>query len=230
MTTIKTLALQTIRLLEGGGRVVDGDYDERVVMRHIRQAVASQIKADWVASREFGDLNVGAQMIGVFRGCEVQEDTEYEGRNYINLPGAYVNIYNGKGIQRVRPQTKSPSKNRAMIPINPFDMDLYEAIESGIEVLRGQFCWEPSRDRIYFTEKNDKTLLDEGIKKVEVTMVTIDPNTVGDNDNYPIPQDMEQAVIAQVLQLYGYTGQEVDDMLNDNNSTKRDKIDGRTVA
>jgi hypothetical protein len=228
MTTFKTLAAQVIRILTDNGRTQDSRLDDRVIIRELRQAASEMIKAEWVVSkREFGETSaISGQFIGKFRGVEilVDEDTK---ENYCVIPGSYINLYSGKGILRVSPSSRRLDQ-KAMIPILPHEMDIYRNLNSGKEVMKGNFCFFVEGPRLYFSEMNKKTLLDRGIKKVDIVMATMDPQTVGDDQNYPMPADMEMSVMKAVLQIHGLNFQE--DMLNDGNDTTKNKVDDRTLA
>jgi len=87
-------------------------------------------------------------------------------------------------------------------------------------VLRSQWCAELDRYKIWFSKKNEETLIEGGIDKVEIRMVVVDPATLDEDDPFPISPAQELDVIKEVLMLHGYTAKEVADLVNDNIPTK----------
>jgi hypothetical protein len=153
--------------------------------------------------------------IATYSNLEVQEDEDRQ-RCFIDMPAHPVMLLGNVGIQEVRPQTGDPSKDVAMIPIMPHEAELFRSLTVGLEVMKDQFCWEPDRSKIWFTDANNETLLEAGVDEVEVKMIVIDPAQVDDTDVLPIPASMELDVIKGVLSLHGFTTKEQADLINNN--------------
>jgi hypothetical protein len=214
MTTLRKLASQVIRLLSAGPKTKDSKLSEAYIQTEIRQVTHKLIKGEWFASKNDNDHVVNHLYVGTYRDIEVQLD-EDRNRCYALLPCYPIALPNHLGIQEVKPQTTNVHEYVAMIPINPQELELFRSLNVGQEILSDQWTYEPARDRVWFTERNDETLLDAGIEDVEMRLVVIDPAQIDENDNYPIDPALEIDLIKEVLMLHGYTTKEAADLIND---------------
>jgi hypothetical protein len=87
-----------------------------------------------------------------------------------------------------------------MIPTRPQEMEVYrDTITSALE---GQFSWNAQDDRIYFTKRYNKTLLQEGIKQVIVSKVTVANENIGMTDVLPISPDQRKEIVDATIDKY----------------------------
>lgn len=219
-TTLNKLSEQVIWLLEKGAKPIDSKLNKQVIARELRQIIHKVIKGEWRQAQADDDKTVDSHYIATFKNITVQLDEDYD-KCYSVLPAGYIYLYNHTGIQQVRPMTGDRNVDRPMIPINPGDSFLYDQLNSGREVLKGQWCYEPDRDKVWFTEKNGHKLTDAGIDKVEIKMVSIDPSDVEDTDTLPLPPELEHDVLMAALALHGYNPQEAADVITDGNPDRR---------
>lgn len=216
MTTKRKLAAQIIRLLSAGTKSKDSTLSERYIFEEIQQVTHRLLRLSWFENRNLGNFDANHLMIATYDTVAVLND-DTRNRNYCALPAYPENIPGGYGAQSVRPLTGNVSVDVDMIPIQPHELSMFRSLSVGMEILKDQFCWELDRDKIWFTERNNKTLLESDIDNLEVKMLVIDPSQVEADDNYPVPPGMEFDIIKEVLALHGYTSKEVADMVNNNN-------------
>lgn len=216
MTTPKKLAYQIIRLLSNGTRPKDSNLNEDYIIAEVRQVAHAKIKGEFYQLKNEGENSISHLYIGTYSNVEVELDQDRE-RCYIDLPAVHMNLPGGLGIQEVRPQTGDIATDVAMIPILPNEIELFRSLNVGSEIFKDQWCFEPSRDKIWFTECDNETLLEAGIEEVEVKLVVLDPAQIGDNDTLPVPPEMEMDIIKDVLLLHGYNPQQAADLINNNN-------------
>jgi len=215
MTTLKKLQYQIDRLLSAGPKTRDSKLSPKYIQTEIVQVANALIKAEHFTKMKMGERDVDALKIATYSNLEVKAD-DFFGRNYIELPAYPENLPDGLGIQQVKPMTGNPTDDRAMVIIMPNEVEIFSELLVGMEVMKDQFCAQPDRDKIFFTERNGETLIDSGVKEVELQMVIIDPATLDENDRFPISPAQEIDVIQRVLQLHGYSAKEVTDLINDN--------------
>lgn len=217
MTTKKKLAAQIMRLLSGGNKTKDSNLNELYIIEEIGQVCHKLIRGEYFELKNAFDEPLQHTYIATYTNVTVTNDTQRQ-RNYALLPARPMHLPGGLGIQEVRPYTGKPAKDVPMIPIMPHEISLFSGLNTGMEIFKDSYCWEPDRDRVWFTEKNDATLIDNSITAVEIKMAVIDPAQVGTTDELPISPEMEIDVISQVLALHGYTGKEAEDLVNNDNS------------
>lgn len=214
MTSLKKLQYQIDRLLSAGPKTKDSKLSAKYIQTEIIQVANGLIKLEHYQKMNRGERDVNALCIATYEGLVVKDDDKY-GRNYIDLPAYPENLPDGLGIQQVKPETGNPTDDRAMVIIMPNEIEIFGELLFGMEILKDQFCAQPDRNKIFFTPKNDETLIDAGIATVELQMVIIDPAQLDEEDPFPISPAQEMDVIKGVLQLHGYTTKEVADLVND---------------
>lgn len=216
MATLNSLAHEVIRLLSSGTPSKDSNLNKDYIIAELRQAIHFRIKGDYFQQKNDGSSDVSYHYIATYPDLPVLFD-EDKNRCYIDMPSYAILLPGGLGIQEVRPQTGDIEKDVAMIPIMPHEFELFRSLSVGLEVMIDQFCWEPDRSKIWFTEANNETLLEAGIETVGMKSVVIDPADVGDDDVLPIPPELELTVMQDVLQLHGYNAVKPADITNNGN-------------
>lgn len=216
MATTQKLGAQIIKLLSAGTKPRDSKIREKYIYVEILQVVHKLIRGEYFEFKNADDPALNHLYIATYPNITVSSSEQYT-RNYALLPASPLYLPGGIGIQQVRPYTGDIDKDVAMIPIQPHELELFRSLNAGLEIMKDQWCFEPDRDRVWFTENNNKTLLETNIDKVEIKLAVIDPAQVTPTDPLPIPPSMEIDVIQGVLALHGYTAKEATDMVNDGN-------------
>ena len=214
MTTKKKIAAQVIRLLSGGNPTKDSNLNEKYIMEEVGQVAHKLIKGEYYELKNAFDEPLQHTYIATYTNITVTNDTQRQ-RNYALLPARPMHLPGGLGIQEVSPYTGKPAIDVPMIPLMPHEISLFRGLNTGMEIFKDSWCWEPDRDRVWFTEMNDETLIDKSITAVEMKLAVIDPAQVGETDELPVCPEMEIDIIREVLALHGYTGKEVQDLVND---------------
>jgi hypothetical protein len=221
-TTPRKLRTQITQLLERGPKTTDSKLSERHIQTQILQACGKVLKTQWYEDRKLGaDHNVNHLCIATYTDVAITLD-EDRGRCFALLPASPEPLPGGLGVQEVKPwKAGDPSEERAMIPLAYGDRELLAGLTAGEEILSDSFCYELDRDRVWFTEKDNETILDAGIDEVEMKLVIIDPAEYDDNDTLPLSPSQEFEVLKEVLLLNGFNPAQIADVTNDGNPNKR---------
>lgn len=215
-TTLNKMRAQVKRLLSAGTTPKDSKLSDAYIIEELRQVSYGLLKLEWYNSKNADDNSVLPLCIATYENVAVVNDTTRK-RNYCVKPAYSMNLPGGIGIQQVKPMTGIPGIDVAMIPVQPHEWELFRSVLAGAEVMKDQFTYEEDRNKIWFTKKGEKTLLQCNITAVEIKMLTHDPSQIDPDDNYPVPPEMEMEMIKGVLLLHGYTPQKAADLVNNDN-------------
>jgi len=217
--TLGILSDRIYRLLKRGDIQRDAEFDMRDIQYWIRDSAAKLILGQWKSNRD-ENKNIDTRYVSTFP-VAVQKDAQ--GNNYINIPvDNWINLPDGSGIQSVRPDPANLATNRtknsemlAFIPIPNRYLDIFYSLPAS--ALENKFGWMIRNKQIFFTKKQDRTLLDWGIKGVLTEIVTLDPLAVGENDPFPISEDLIDPLIRDVLAIFTGTETMPKDLTNNQN-------------
>jgi hypothetical protein len=219
MATLRTLTAQVKRLLSSGPQTRDSKLSDAYIQQEIVQVAHKLLKLSYFEEKNAGDHSISHHCIATYTGVAVVNDAN-RNRNYALLPARPMNLPGGMGLLEAKPETGDPHEDVAMVIIQPFELEMFRSLNVGLEVMSDQFCVELDRDRVWFTERNDETLLDAGIETVELKMPIIDLNQIDPDDTFPIGPDMEMDIIKEVCILHGYNPNAPVDNLNNLAPTK----------
>lgn len=211
ITTVKTLAQQVIEAYNRGAQSRDSTLDIREVMRVVRDSASYVMKGEWYAGKKLGMSHIGSHFVAKLP-AKVQKDEQ--GNCYADIPCAYIALPNDMGVLRVKPKTGKENVDVEMIPIPNGTWDIYRGLAAGS--LEGQWGYEIERDRVRFTRKRKKTLLEENIKDVTMYLVTMEPSSVADDDPFPMSPDTRQMILERAMQHFGIQESRPQDVINDN--------------
>jgi hypothetical protein len=209
--TLQFLSQLVIRRLSKGLQSKDSRLDEREIAEALRLKLSSAVKGQWYEGKKMGEQTANPRFIGSYTVPVVNDATEK--KNCIEIPVPYMFFPDGTGLWSVTPVTNNVAINRAMIPVTPEQMEIYRGTATyGVE---GQFTWYALGDKIYFSKRWDKTLLENNVKNVLLKMVVVAPDSVGMTDILPISPDQREeivsAVVADYAQLLGIMADEKND-------------------
>lgn len=222
MSSIRGIAERIQRIISGGNTPRDSQFHDLDVQYLVRDTAAKLIKGEWFAERTEGGKDIDARYVVPFYGLTVLVDSD-TGENYIEMPvDEYIRLPYGAGIRSIRPASSGTKtkrtkqvETRAFIPIpNRFE-DIYWQLPAGS--LEGIYGWMLRKDKVYFTKRYDKTLLEYDISKVTMDVVSADPKAIDIEDNLPLSSEMVQLLIVEVTQILTQGAPEVVDQINDNN-------------
>jgi len=198
MTTLRKLSSQVIRLLSAGPKTKDSKLSEAYIQQEILQITHKLLRLQYFEEKNGGEHSLSHHCIATYTGVTVANDTS-RNRNYALLPARPMNLPGGMGLLEARPETGDIHEDVAMVIIQPFELEMFRSLNVGLEVMSDQFCVELDRDRVWFTERNDETLLDAGIDTVELKMPIIDLNQIEPDDTYPVGPDMEIDILKDTV-------------------------------
>ena len=137
-------------------------------------------------------------------------DTQSDLQATATLPAQPINLPRGMGVWRVYSR-KNPSVS--WIPIQAGSTFMLDGmIDDSIDLLNTYEYFD--NKTLYFNSTVGEIPTD-----MKVQMVVVDPDQISETDLLPIPADMEEDVILDVLKIVGMNEQE--DNLNDGNPNRR---------
>ena len=215
--TARQLAEQVLGLLNAHRLTRDIHVDEREVISRIRDAGSTLIRNRWYTMKNDGEITyMPFTYIATMEGVEVKEDND--GNNYSDLPVQVDDLPDESGIQSIEPEGKDVEVEREpMIPIPTMARQILKRLPAG--VLEHRFGYEPRGNKVYYTERLGKTLLDENIDTVTMHVVTTGPEAVADDAPFPVSPHSRNELILNVLQMFGLSQQQAEDVVNDNMKT-----------
>ncbi len=216
MVTLRKLCFQVKRLLSAGTTPKDSKLNDAYIIAEIRQVTHGLLKMEWYAGKQEGRVGASPILIATYPDVPVLNDTVRK-RNYSVLPAYPMNVE--EGVQQVKPMTGIPSRDVAMIPIAPHEYELFKSLLVASEIMKDQFTFEVGRDRVEYTKKDNKTLLQHGINFVEMKILVQDPEQISEDDNFPVPPEMELQIIQGVCALHGMLNV-THDQVNDDVQTR----------
>lgn len=212
------LAQQIIRLVESGDQSRDSQLTEREVVPLVVNVANKVLKAEMYRMRQDdnGSKTMAGHFVRTFRNVPVKELVK-GGENFIDLPADYAMLPYNEGVRRIAPYAPDNAliSNKAMIPVQHEEMDILGDI---IGNMQKQFIYYVEGDKAYFYKRCGKSLCEEGIKYVSVSLVVV----LGDVDeNTPLqaPPELRIDIITGVLDILQatYGIDQVKDSVNDNN-------------
>ncbi|MDX1629674.1 MAG: hypothetical protein R3345_13300, partial [Fulvivirga sp.] len=213
--TLNSLAEQVIRLLNSNRHTAEIKLDKREVVKQVRSIASELTRKRWYEVRSQTDVkHLGQLYLAEFTGVSVEKDTS-TGKNFCWLPAHEEDLPDGTGIQSVIPEHKNKEKNDPVIPIPPNASVIISTLRAG--ALEQRWGYEPKRDRLVFTKRKGKTMLEEGIKTVTVNMVVALADTIDDPDQpIPFPSDLLPELLRRTLSIFGLEKKFEEDLVNDN--------------
>ena len=222
MNTIKGISERILRILNGGNVQKDSQFHQLDIEYMVRDMAATLIKADWFNERNEGGVNIDSRYVFTFSGIEVKVD-EITKENYVDVPvDSYIKLPRGQGIHSVRPDPSGTNAERtkyselkAFIPI-PIDFeDIFYALPAGS--LEQQYGWMVRGNKIFFTKRAGKTLIEYDISKVIVRVVTTDPKAIAYNEPLPLSSESVERLFKEVLNIFTSGKPQLVDVINDDN-------------
>ena len=204
-TTKRQLAEQILRILNSGDVTHDNAVDGRELLLAIEQERDRLIRERLMQSMAQGEGTIPGDIISAFDSITIKKD-HVKKLLYSDLPGRPLSLFDDKGIVHV---SYTADQSNAFIRIANGNLSLYNGLLSSDIGGRGGYWLEG--DRIYYNPHVDDCCGNTVIIKMVMNAGDVDPS-----QPFPIPADMESAVIRNVLQLYGSTKSVPNDETNDN--------------
>lgn len=217
---VRRLSERVLRIINAGNVPNDSRFGMRDVEYMVRDVLGSKILASWSSARANKEaLDISDSFISTITK-DVEETIRKE--CFVDLDFDWVNIPDGSGIQSCRPsinnidmlEIQTPNLS-AFIPIPARFDDIYRNLPA--QSLEGQVGWLNRGKKIFFTTVAGQTLIDLGVTKVDIDVVSTSEAVLGQDKTISIPSDIADAVVKEVAIFFVPAMQAQKDMLNDNN-------------
>ena len=194
MATKKSIAEQALRVIQGGNISDDSDIDIREIILFVEQERDALIKQMILGYSGMGEHEITGDFLSSF--------TLDSTNNQIILTYSPINLPSNTGIFSVVNGSefylKRPSANMYSNALSRSNRKFYDVVGNTLT---------------FFPTVADST-------EFTVSLVATSKD-LGENDNFPIPADMESQIIKSVVQLYGLMRQANEDNINDRQDNKQ---------
>ena len=194
MATKKSIAEQALRVIQGGNISDDVDINIREVILFVEQERDALIKQMILGYAGMGEHEITGDFLSSF--------TVTSSNNQIVLKYSPINLPNNVGIYSIANglefYLRRPSSNM-------YSNALSKSTRKFYEVVGNTYTFFP-------------TVLDSTEFTVKLIVSSKD---LGENDNFPIPADLESQIVKSVVQLYGLMRQANEDNINDRKDNKQ---------
>lgn len=206
MATKNILASQVLDILtKGKYQVSESHLNKRYIMSLIDRVYPSLVRQSYYEHRQLtGEFYVSDSFFQNFPEVKIKKETNTN-RLYLDLPGALLGIPHDLGLIITYPEDVTSEFKMQRIGAQ----SAWGKLESAN--LGGYYGYTVEGQKVYFgnlpKDWNNKTL--------HIRMVT-STEALDEDDPYPIPPDMEGALIQAVIRLYAPQENMIEDLENDN--------------
>lgn len=184
MATIKSLSEFILRRAAGGDVMKDFQTKRQEVEWAIFRTLNRLLKLDYFDSLTTPDDEHGWSAQFIFSFKTIAKDDTDRNESYLDIPYAYTDLPNGKGILEIR-LAKNPKK--ALIPIPANSLSLIADLPCGN--MEGNKGFYPEGNRVYLV----------GCEKAGSVIVKL---ALATGDNLMIDPAMERAIIDELLPMF----------------------------
>ncbi len=190
--------------------------ERREIYPVIRSVASELTRKRWYEVRQTGETKAWSQLyLGVFNDIPVELDAN-TGDNFSFLPVPEEDTPNSDGIQSIIPVVKNAEKRIPLIPI-PINAQVVIS-QLPVGVMEGRFSYTAARNKVIYTKNRGRTLLQEKINFVDITMITpLADETEDVNSPIAISNDLLPELLRLTLATFGIEkeiGEE--ELVNDN--------------
>lgn len=185
-TTKRKLAEQILRIKAGGDVPRDFFIKPEEVYLLIAQATNYLLKLEYYQRAKEGDKGAPTHFIATFEDILVKEHAT-RGFDYIDLPADYVSLPHNKGVWHISPMG-CEDEEVIIVENHAQFMDLNSVASLYENNLAAKI---EGKKAIFLTDVSPGT-------KMLVKLIIADPNTLGENETFPCPPEMELQIIEMV--------------------------------
>lgn len=187
-TSLRKISEQASRLYaRQSGRQVTKLMDQVEIRNLVVQVINRVLSAQYQAQDDSRGLP--ACIIATYKTVSVSSDDGF----YCALPAQPILLPRDRGIHQVGPDDETSER---FIPITSDDWDMFRAM--GEATLEGFVGFYRESDKIRFTS--------DPSTPVRVKLLVADPAVLGLDDVLPVGADMEDVVIAEVVNIMARSG------------------------
>lgn len=205
MITLRQIAGQVHRILNGGQANTDSEYDDRYTVLLIRSAINNILAIQQIMTKRqiADDRSLEKMYIATYPSISVQNDSTTE-RSYAELPDFYISLPYNRGLVQVSAMDK---------PLEPMIQIPYPSVSNTLPCgqLQGRKGYYVEGLRIYWDELINK----KAVQKVLVKLLVAAPDSIGIND--PLPITPEQITRVREMVIAEYRQEGVQDKIVDSN-------------
>jgi len=188
MATKKQIAEQALRILSGGHIKPDRTLDIRELMLSLDQGRDARVRIDTFENVKNGTYTVEEDYLSFYSAVAVAATTE--GMRSCAMPANTIALYGGLSTYQVAPVGDQESP---FIIIQPGEVGLL-AGTSAVEHEDNVYCWVIG-GTMYF--KN----LAVGVTEVTM-MLAVSSKDIAEDADYPVPPDVEDELLKQLVQMF----------------------------
>jgi hypothetical protein len=174
------------------------ELDVRETYPYIRSYSAKIMKAEALQLYNTEGKEMDAHYIYPYENLTIQVDDR--NRNYIDLPANYVTLFKNQGIQEVMPVSEKDYDLDPMILVGQGKMSILRRLPAGSMEL--EWVAEVLPNQLRFKKRSGKTLVESGIKKVDLKMIVSSPEITNPDDPFPLPEEYIADVVDYAFMLF----------------------------
>lgn len=194
MTTLGKISEQIKLLAVGHYQTGQGMHLEEIQLL-VSQVINRLFKIEKVQEISgMGDFSPSGLLIATY---DKQPVYEYKDRSAVKLPVYPINLPMGMGIWYVAPTNDIDNFFPPMVPGQAGLMKPVKLLNN----FENRIPYEPAGDEIIFMK--NLLAIETPVTEVLIRMLVSDVRTMDEYDPLPIPADMEEQVIENVLKLMG---------------------------
>ncbi len=195
--TLKQLSQLVVKLHDKAKEPNEESIDWREASHYIKAETAAIMRNSFYEFYTPETRTMPAHYKVTYEDVKIKEDRR--GRNYAERPARYIAAPNNMGVVEVVPVSKKDIEVDPMIITSREQMNVVKRLEAGSVEL--EWTVYPERDIFMFGKKSRKTLLEHGFTAVDITLLSIEPEKMDDNDPYILPEEYQNEVILKVYNI-----------------------------
>lgn len=199
MKTLKQIAQLVTKLYAKAKEPDERELDYREAIPYIKSAASSLMQKHFFQfySGAGSKRDLPAHYKLTYENVPVLEDDR--GRNYAEIPAAYLSLQKDLGIRQVLPVSKKDLEVQSMIIISEESAMIMKRLDAG--AMEMEWVVMPLQGKLLFKRRARKTLLESGIHSVDITLLAATPDDLTENDAFTLPEEYHNEVILQVFRI-----------------------------
>lgn len=212
MITIGKITDQILRLYSGGDPSDDKEYGRSDIKILVGQATNKLLKQEHAATNMAqGEMFPPHTLISTYKVPVNDKDSDRP-YDWIKLPVFPISLPRNMGVWGI----SDISCSTEYIPLENGQFKFVSSQEQ-LKYLEGQVGYWVEGRVIYFSEAISDA--PHNVSSVRVQLLIVDPEVLGEYDYLPIPKDLEDAIIKEVLTTLGALPK-TSDKVSDSNNVK----------
>lgn len=200
MSTKRVIADQILTFLSAGYPDVADSVMKEDVYKQLEQKINSMFKMQQFSiNLPSGETIPDNLMLATYEDIDIVSSTDVKSKS--TLPVMPVSLPRNAGIQEIRPLISISRGERLlgqpMIPL-VFGQGYLLQADTLLNDLMGQISYEPQGMTVVYS----KNLVTLGFTKVDIKLVVFDMSQYSETDVLPIPSDMENEIVQELIKFF----------------------------